>query len=70
MAGKVESEPSDISNERGEVLVSGPDGVAVSMTPEAAIITGNRLIRNAAMAKEEQDAARDAARRALPAAEN
>ena len=35
--------PSDVSAQEGEVLVEGPDGVAVSLTPDAAIETADRL---------------------------
>ena len=40
----------------GEVVVSGPDGVAVSLTPRAARVTGERLARTASEA-ESQEAA-------------
>ena len=36
--------PSDVAAHNGDVLVDGPGGVAVSMTPDAAIETGERLI--------------------------
>ena len=35
--------PSTVSHEQGEVIIDGPDGVAVSLTPEAALITAGRL---------------------------
>ena len=35
--------PSEINAEDGEVLVDGPDGVAFSFTPDAAIETSERL---------------------------
>lgn len=35
--------PSTVSHEHGEIIVDGPDGVAVSLTPEAALITAGRL---------------------------
>jgi len=41
---KVYSEPSEVEQYGGEVMVEGPDAVDVSLTPEAAIITGTRLI--------------------------
>ncbi|KQS01522.1 hypothetical protein ASG11_17870 [Sphingomonas sp. Leaf357] len=44
MQREVYSEPSDVEGYGGEVMVEGPDGVDVSLTPEAAIITGTRLI--------------------------
>lgn len=34
---------SAVAAKEGEVVVDGPDGVAVSLTPEAAIETGERL---------------------------
>jgi len=37
-------EPSQVGAEAGEVVVDGPDGVAVSLTPEAAIATSERLL--------------------------
>lgn len=44
-------DPSDVSTEDGEVIVEGPDGIAVSLTPEAAEETGRRLIRAAEQAR-------------------
>jgi hypothetical protein len=41
------SEASDVRAKGGEVLVNGPDGVDVALTPEAAEETGNRLMENA-----------------------
>ncbi|WP_294394019.1 hypothetical protein [uncultured Sphingomonas sp.] len=35
---------SDVSAEHGEVLVDGPDNVAVSLTPAAARETASRLM--------------------------
>jgi len=47
-------EPSEVTAEEGEVLVNGPDGVAVSLTPEAADETSQRLLYAAAEAKGQQ----------------
>ena len=47
MSGEVYDEPSKVAGYGGEVMVEGPDGVDVSLTPEAAIITGTRLINEA-----------------------
>lgn len=44
-------EPSDVTAVEGDVDISGPDGVDVSMTPEAAEITAGRLVRAAQTAK-------------------
>ena len=38
------SYPSDVTAEQGEVLVEGPDGVAVSLTPDAAEETARRIL--------------------------
>jgi len=47
--------PSDVDNDAGEILVSGPDGIAVLLTPRAAAETGRRLIDNNADAKRKSD---------------
>lgn len=54
-----EAVPGVAVADQGIVLLDGPDGVAVAMTPEAAAETGRRLIAAAATA---------AAQRADPAA--
>ncbi|APL96489.1 hypothetical protein EWH08_14515 [Sphingobium indicum] len=41
--------------EEGQVMLDGPDGVAISMTPDAAEETGNELIRAAAEARQQID---------------
>ena len=38
------SDPGSANAERGVVILDGPDGVAVAMTPAAAAETGRRLI--------------------------
>jgi len=43
-------EPSEVEAKDGEVLVDGPDGVAVSLTPEAAAETSDRMMEGAATA--------------------
>ncbi len=45
------SRPSDVYVEQGMVLLEGPDGAAMTMTPEAAEETGRRLIEAAATAR-------------------
>lgn len=52
---KVYDKPSDVSAEDGTVMVDGPDGVAVSLTPEAAEETSNRLLDGATEASEQRD---------------
>lgn len=46
--------PGEVSAEAGQVLLDGPDGVAVTMTPDAAEETGRRLIAAAAEARGQQ----------------
>lgn len=50
MSEKTYNEASDVTAEGGEVHVDGPDGVAVSLTPEAAADTSDRLLVGAAKA--------------------
>jgi putative intracellular protease/amidase len=47
--------PSQVVAEAGEVLIDGPDGIAVAMTPAAAEETGRRLIEAAAEARNQLD---------------
>ena len=47
---KIFDEPSSVTAKEGEVRVDGPDGVNVSLTPEAALESGERLIEEAATA--------------------
>jgi hypothetical protein len=47
MDSKVHDEPSSVASEEGQVIVDGPDAVAVTMTPEAAEETGHRLVAEA-----------------------
>jgi hypothetical protein len=49
------SEPSDVNAEAGQVLVEGPDGVAVSLTPDAAEETGRRMINAASEARRQEE---------------
>jgi hypothetical protein len=48
------SEPSEVNAEQGIVIVEGPDGVAITLTPDAAEETGQRLIRAASEARLQQ----------------
>jgi hypothetical protein len=43
--------PSEVNAEGGEVIVDGPDGVAVSLTPDAALETSQRLLEGGLMAQ-------------------
>ena len=47
----VYNEPSDVSAKDGAVDVEGPDSVEVSMTPEAAEETSDRLTTQAVKAR-------------------
>ena len=51
MTGKAYDTPSKVTAEDGEVMVDGPDGVAVSLTPDAAAETSDRLLEQAAIAR-------------------
>jgi hypothetical protein len=51
---KAYDSPSEVVAEKGEVLVDGPNGVAVSLTPEAALETSDRLLQGGVMARGQQ----------------
>lgn len=55
-----EQEPGVATAEQGVVLLDGPDGVAIAMTPQAAEETGRRLMAAA------QEAASQAGAEAHP----
>ena len=55
---KTHDEPSEVVAHEGEVLVDGPDAVAVSLTPEAALETSNRLLVSGLTAKGQRDEAK------------
>lgn len=61
MEDKVYDQASEIDAEDGKVVVDGPNGVAVLLTPEAAMETSDRLLFGAAKAQgqrvEEKDKA-------------
>ncbi len=44
---KIYDTPSEVTVENGNVAVEGPDGVGVVLTPEAALITSDRLLDGA-----------------------
>jgi hypothetical protein len=50
MDDKVYDEPTRIDAEDGKVILDGPDGVAVLMTPDAALETSDRLLAGATQA--------------------
>jgi hypothetical protein len=50
MDDKVYDEATKVDAEDGKVVLDGPDGVAVLMTPEAALETSDRLLFGASQA--------------------
>jgi hypothetical protein len=54
MSDKVYDEATEVDAEDGKVVLDGPDGVAVLMTPEAALETSDRLLFGASQAKGQQ----------------
>ena len=48
---KIYAEPSKVTAEEGDVLVEGPDGVDIGLTPEAAEETSNRLLEGSMKAR-------------------
>jgi len=54
MDGKIYSDPSDVEAKDGSVVVDGPDGVDVKLSPEAATETSDRLLFAAGQAKSQQ----------------
>jgi hypothetical protein len=51
MDDKIYDQPSDVDAEDGKVVIDGPDGVAVLMTPNAALETSDRLLWGASKAQ-------------------
>lgn len=51
MAERVYDYPGKASAEEGLVLLDGPDGIAIAMTPDAAERTGQDLLRAAGEAR-------------------
>jgi hypothetical protein len=50
MEDKVYDEATKVDAEDGNVVLDGPDGVAVAMTPDAALETSERLLFGATQA--------------------
>ena len=46
-------EPSSVAAEQGDVIVDGPDAVALTITPEAARETAKRLLEQAEEAEKQ-----------------
>ncbi len=51
VADSAHGDPSDVIAEQGDVIVEGPDGVAVTLTPDAAEETAKRMMRAASEAR-------------------
>jgi hypothetical protein len=47
-------EATKVTAEHGKVILDGPDGVDVALTPEAALETSDRLLAAGAMARGQQ----------------
>jgi len=58
MEQTVHDTASEVTAEDGQVMLDGPDGTAVSLTPEAAIETSERLFEQGLKGKGQQVAAR------------
>ena len=53
-----ENRPGEVTAEEGQVMIDGPDGVAVSMTPDAALETAERLFQGGLKGKGQEVVAR------------
>jgi putative intracellular protease/amidase len=53
MADQIYAEAGKAIAEEGLVFLDGPDGIAISLTPDAAEETGRELIRAAAEARDQ-----------------
>lgn len=58
MDQQLQKEPGEVTAEAGQVMLDGPDGVAVTMTPEAAVETAERLFEGGLKGKGQEVAAR------------
>ena len=56
LAYELLTSPGSASAEQGQVMLDGPDGTALTMTPEAAIGTAWSLIQAAEAARRQRDA--------------
>lgn len=58
---EIYDEPSKVTAKDGVVSVDGPDGVDVSLTPDAALETSDRLLTGAATAQGQKRPGNEAA---------
>ena len=54
MEDRIYDQPTEVDAEDGKVVLDGPNGVAVLMTPDAAAETSRRLLFGAAQARGQQ----------------
>ena len=52
--GKTYETPTKVQAIKGDVILDGPDGVDVAMTPEAAAETSDRLLEGAGIAQRQR----------------
>jgi hypothetical protein len=52
--GKTYEKPTEVRASKSDVILDGPDGVDVAMTPEAAAETSDRLLEGAAIAQRQR----------------
>lgn len=55
MSDHIYAESGKAVAEDGLVLLDGPDGIAISLTPDAAELTGQELIRAADEARQQNE---------------
>ncbi len=55
LTGETQGRASQVSAECGKVIVDGPDGVAVTMSPDAAEETARRLMVAVGEARRQED---------------
>lgn len=58
MTKQPEKNPAEATAEQGEVLIDGPDGLALSLTPEAARRTASSIHAAACEAQEQRTGTR------------
>lgn len=59
MSRKPYDEPIHAAAEHGEVVLEGPDGLATSLTPDAAKTSAERLVAAAKVAEQDPEAEGD-----------
>jgi hypothetical protein len=59
MPSPLHDEPSKISVEDGHVVIRCPEGQTFTFTPDAAVITSDRLFRAGLVAKRQEESGRE-----------